>query len=254
MTAVTMPKKAMVLAAGEGTRLRPLTERMPKCMVTVGGKPVLEHNICLLRRYGVTDLVINLYHMPDAVISYFGDGSAWDVSIRYSVEKDLLGTAGGLKKVESHFDEPFFVWYGDNLSNIDLHKVAAFHQEKAGLGTVALFYREDPTASGIVGLDDNQRITRFLEKPRPDQVFSNWVSAGVFLLETPLLDYIPANVASDFGHDVLPRVVDGGEALYGYRMQPEEKLWWIDTPVDLQRIREQFDRRKDNGDSSTFSI
>jgi mannose-1-phosphate guanylyltransferase/phosphomannomutase len=181
--------------------------------------------------------------MPDAVRDYFGDGRQWDVTIRYSVEKDLLGTAGGLKKVESFFDGPFFVWYGDNLSNIDLHRFAGFHRQKGGEATVALFYREDPTASGIVGLDQDKRITRFLEKPTADQVFSNWVSAGIYLLETSIFDYIPAGTVSDFGHDVLPDMLADGVRLHGYEMAEDEQLFWIDTPSDLQRIQEHFLRR-----------
>jgi len=233
----------MLLAAGEGTRLRPLTNQMPKSMVPLAGKPVLEHNIEWLRRFGVDEFMINLYYMPDAVRDYLGNGRQWDVSIHYSVEKNLLGTAGGLKKVESFFDGPFFVWYGDNLSTIDLNKLAAFHREKASQATVALFYREDPTASGIVGLDQNKRITRFLEKPAADQVFSNWVSAGIFLLETPVFDYILPDTNSDFGHDVLPDMLAKGVPMFGYEMAGDEQLYWIDTPSDLQRIQELFMRR-----------
>ena len=243
MTNNDLPKKAMLLAAGEGTRLRPLTDRMPKCMVPLGGKPVLEHNIERLRSFGITELMINLHHMPQAVQEYFGDGSKWGVSINYSVEEDLLGTAGGVKNVESFFDEAFLVWYADNLSNIDLGKLYAFHKMKAGKATVALFYREDPTASGIVGLDQNQQITRFLEKPTADQVFSHWVSAGILVLEHSVLDFIPPGIASDFGHDVLPAMLTDGEPLFGYSMDECENLLWIDTPGDLERIQESFMRR-----------
>jgi len=226
----------MILAAGQGTRLRPLTERVPKCMVPVGGKPVLEHAIEWLRRYGVTDLIVNLHHLPDAVVNYFRDGSRWGVKITYSVEKEPLGTAGGVKNVEWFFDGPFFVWYGDNLSTCDLACLYAFHQAKGGIATIALHYREDPTASGIVGLDENERIIRFLEKPRPDEIFSHWVSAGIFVLEPAVLQAIPAEGTPDFGRDVFPALVAQGAPLYGYRMSQDEGLWWIDTLEDLRRL------------------
>jgi NDP-sugar pyrophosphorylase family protein len=228
----------MILAAGQGARLRPLTESIPKCMVPIGGKPLLEHTILWLRKYGVTDLIINLHHLPQVVKDYFGDGQKWGVQITYSIEEEPLGTAGGVKNVERFFHGPFFVWYGDNLSTCDLHRLYNFHQTNGGVATIALHYREDPTASGIVGLDGNDRITRFLEKPTPDQVFSHWVSAGIFVLEPEVLEAIPAEGTPDFGRDVFPGLLADGQPLYGYRMSPDENLWWIDTPDDLQSVQE----------------
>lgn len=230
--------KAMILAAGGGTRLRPLTESIPKCMVPLGGKPLLEHTIEWLRQHGVIELVVNLCHLPDVVMNHFGDGSQWGVHITYSLERKPLGTAGGVRNVADFFDDPFFVWYGDNLSTCDVTRLYAFHHAKGGVATIALHYREDPTASGIVGLDENDRITRFLEKPRPDQVFSHWVSAGILVLEPQVIEAIPSEEASDFGRDVFPALVAQGDSLYGYRMSPGEGLWWIDTPEDLQRVQE----------------
>lgn len=233
--------KAMILAAGQGTRLRPLTDHIPKCMVSVGGKPVLEHTIEWLRRYGVTELIINLHHLPGVVMNHLGDGIGWGVKITYSVENEPLGTAGGVKNVEWFFDGPFLVWYGDNLSTCDLTHLYAFHQAKDSVVTIALYYREDPTASGIVGLDKTDRITRFLEKPRPDQVFSHWVNAGIFVLEPAVLEAIPTEGSPDFGRDVFPAMLTAGQPLYGYRMSADEGLWWIDTPEDLQRVQQIAD-------------
>lgn len=236
-----MPTKAMLLAAGKGTRLRPVTATMPKCMVPVRGKPMLQHNIEWLRRFGVTELVINLSYLPDAVVDHFGDGSEWGVSITYSREEELLGTAGGVKKVASFFEnEPFFVWYGDNLSTVNLAQLYDFHARNRATATITLFYREDVTASGIVGLDDAGRITRFLEKPRPEQVFSHWVNAGVYVLEPSVLDVIPAVGESDFGKEILPDLLKAGEPLYGYRLSGDEGLWWIDTLADLERLQKEF--------------
>lgn len=231
-----LPRQAMILAAGAGTRLRPVTDDIPKCMVPVGGTPILEHTIRRLRSFGVTDLVINLNYLPERVTEYFGDGSAWDVRLTYSYEETALGTAGGVKKVARHFDGPFFVWYGDNLSTCDLGKLYALHRDREGMASIALFYREDPTASGIVGLDERDRITRFLEKPRPEQVFSNWVSAGILVLQPEVLDAIPDDEPSDFGRDVFPYLLERGAPLYGYRLSADEGLWWVDTPADLRRV------------------
>jgi len=231
-------KKAMLLAAGQGTRLRPLTDRVPKCMIPIGGKPILERNIQWLGKFGITEIIINLCHLPDAIRSHLGDGSKWGARIVYSVEREALGTAGGVKNVAWFFDGPFVVWYGDNLSTCDLGRFWRFHQEKGGLATIALFHREDVSQSGIIGLGASDRVVRFLEKPKRDQIFSHWVNAGIYILEPGVLDFIPAEGRPDFGRDIFPLLLDAGHALYGYRMSHDEGLWWIDTPEDLRRVQE----------------
>ncbi|MBN1814650.1 MAG: nucleotidyltransferase family protein [Anaerolineae bacterium] len=228
--------RALILAAGRGTRLRPLTNTLPKPMIPIDGRPILEHNVRLLARHGIRELVIALHHCPDAVTDYFGDGHAWDVSITYAYEPVLLGTAGAVRNIGNPFDSTFLVAYGDNLTTCDISRLCAFHREKDGIGTVALFRRDDPTASGIVGMDENDRITCFLEKPEPGEVFSHWVNAGFLVLEPEVLGYIPANGPSDFGRDVLPALIAAGRPLYGYRMS--EGLWWIDTWEDYRRVQE----------------
>jgi NDP-sugar pyrophosphorylase family protein len=239
-----MPTKAMLLAAGEGTRLLPLTETLAKCMMLVGGKPILEHNIERLRRYGVTDVVINLHYLPDAVRNHFGDGRRWGINISYSFEPSLLGTAGAVRNVANFFDRPFFIWYGDNLSNCRLDRLWELHKDRGGLATLALHHREDPTQSGIVALDENDRIIRFLEKPRPDQIFSHWVNAGIFVVERTAIEDIPNEGPSDFGRDVFPYLLNKGVELYGYRMSQDEELLWIDTLDDLSRIQAAMSERR----------
>jgi len=234
------PRKAMLLAAGLGTRLRPLTVTISKCMIPIAGKPLLEHNIGVLRNCGVTDLIVNLHHLPQTVIDHFGDGRDFGIRITYSLEPRLLGTAGAVKKTEHFFDGPFFVWYGDNLSTCRLDRLWRFHQSKRGVATIALHHREDPTRSGIVGLDKNDRVTRFLEKPLPDQVFSHWVNAGILVLEREAVEEIPANVVADFGSDIFPALIERGTAIFGYRMSADERLWWIDTAEDLARVDESY--------------
>jgi NDP-sugar pyrophosphorylase family protein len=210
-------------------------------MVSVGGKPILEHNIAWLKKYGVTDVMINLHYLPQVVIDHFGDRSQWGIRINYSVEKEILGTAGGVKNVARFFkEEAFIVWYGDNLCACDLDRFVAFHRVKAGLATIALYQREDVTQCGIVDLDGRDRILSFLEKPRPEQVFSHWVNAGIYILEPQVLSYIPANDPSDFGRDVFPALLADGQVLYGYRLSQGERFWWSDTLEDLRRTQREF--------------
>ena len=239
------PAQAMILAAGKGTRLKPLTDDTPKCMLPIAGKPLLEHTIAHLRRCGVANLMINVHHLSQTLMDYFGDGSRLGVKISYSQENTLLGTAGGVKNVAAFFKGTFFVVYGDNLSTCSLKKLHKFHADKNSMLTVALHYREDPTQSGIVETDEEGRIIRFFEKPAPAQIFSRWVSAGILVVEPQVLDLIPQNAACDFARDIFPNLLNGGYPLYGYRMSSDsaalkEELWWIDNPADLERARREW--------------
>ena len=182
------PAKAMLLAAGEGRRLRPFTDDRPKPMIEIGGRPILEHTVRLLARYGVRDIAINLHYHPESIVNHFGDGERFGVRIRYSRESELLGTAGAVKKLESFFDEPFLVVYGDNLTDIDVERFSRFHRSNRAIATIALFRRENATESGIVGVTEEGRVTRFLEKPKPDEIFSNWVNAGMLVCEPAILE------------------------------------------------------------------
>lgn len=208
--------KGMILAAGEGRRLRPLTDHLPKPMLPIGGKPLLEHIITHLRDCGVTDLAVNLYHLPDAVINYFGDGSPWGVSLRYSVEEQLLGSAGGVKRLQSFFDETFVVFYGDLLTWADLRPMIALHQQASVAATMGLYHVADPWNRGIVQLDETQQIVRFVEKPPQEEVFSNLANAGIYVLEPEILDRIPAEQVYDFGHNVFPNLLTEGRPIAGY--------------------------------------
>ena len=230
--------KAFLLAAGEGLRLGAVTADRPKPMIQIAGRPILEHNIRFLAGHGIHDLIINLHYRPEIVTKHFGDGTPFGVHITYSQEPALLGTAGAVKKVADQLTATFLVMYADNLTDCDLGKLLEFHRRKGGVGTVALFYRENATASGIAELDANDRIVRFLEKPKPEEIFSPWVNAGLLVLEPAVLDWIPVGKASDFGREVLPAVLAAGLPLYGYRMN--EGLWWVDSPEDLERTQRQY--------------
>jgi NDP-sugar pyrophosphorylase family protein len=208
--------KGMILAAGEGRRLRPLTDHLPKPMLPVAGRPLLEHTITYLRNCGVTDLAINLHHLPQAVIDYFGDGSRWEVKLRYSVEERLLGSAGGVKKMHSFFDETFVVFYGDLLTWTDLRPMIELHQRAGVLATMGLYQVPDPWNRGIVQLDAARNIIRFVEKPARDQVFSNLANAGIYILEPEVLNWIPAEQVYDFGDNVFPNLLAEGIQVAGY--------------------------------------
>lgn len=239
--------KAMILGAGKGTRLAPLTDSLPKCMISIGGMPLLEHTLVRLRGHSVRDVIINLHHKPEVIPAYFGDGSRWGMQITYSPENELLGTAGGVKQAAWFFNTPFLVLYGDNLSTCDLSQLARRHQQNGAMATIALYQRNDPFSSGIAEMDTQDRIVRFLEKPRPEEVFSHWVNAGIYVLAPEILDLIPSGQPCDFGRDVFPRVLSEGLPLYGYRMQGDEELWWIDTPADLERVQQAFEHDRLEG-------
>ena len=228
--------KAMLLAAGLGSRLKPLTDHCPKCMLPVAGKPVLQRNIEWLRSQGIVDLVINLHHYPEAVTGYFGDGSAFGVRINYSYEPELLGTAGAVGAARRFLaSERFWVIYADNLVHCSLERMESLHLVKGATLTIGLFWREEVSASGVVRIDEQGRITGFKEKPAPREALSHWVNAGIFLCEARVQQFIPAGQACDFGYDILPAMLAAGEPLYGYTLGPGETLHWIDTPEDLAR-------------------
>ena len=207
--------KAMILAAGEGTRLRPLTAALPKPMVPIVGTPLLARTLSWLAEQGVTEAAINLFHRPQLIPDYFGECFA-GVRLHYFFEDALRGTAGGVKAAEPVLgDEPFFVIYGDNLVQADLRTLAAFHAEHSGIGTLGLFHAPDPTAAGIVGVAEGGRIVRFAEKPPADQVFGDLANAGVYVLDPAIFSFIPEAGASDFGREIFPAVLAAGKPLHG---------------------------------------
>jgi mannose-1-phosphate guanylyltransferase len=208
-------------------------------MIEIGGKPILQHNLETLARAGVREAVINLHHLPERIREYFGDECA-GVSLSYSYEPELLGTAGAARECSTFLrDDDFIVAYGDNLSTIDLDKLVALHRRRDADVTLAVFHRDDVGASGIVGLDAADRVTRFLEKPREDEIFSHWVNAGYLVAKPSVLDAISPDAPSDFGRDILPQLLARGAHIYGYRMT--ERLWWIDSPADYERTLATFE-------------
>jgi NDP-sugar pyrophosphorylase family protein len=193
--------KAMILAAGEGTRLRPLTLAFPKPMVPVAGVPLLQRTVALLQNAGISQIAVNLFHRPESIETTFGD------ALHYSHENELLGTAGGVKKLENFFDTTFLVLYGDNYYKFDPAPLLAFHKETNALATLATFTTPNPTACGLIETDDRGKVTRFVEKPPADEVFTDQASAGVYVLEPQVLSLIPSDSPCDFGRDVFPALL-----------------------------------------------
>lgn len=233
---------AMILAAGKGTRLYPVTETVAKPMVPVAGRPVLEHTVRWLRDHGIRRIAVNLHHLAESVRGHFGDGARFGVHIDYSEEPELLGTAGGVKRLETFFEDPFLVVYGDVLTDLDLGALVACHRATGGTphATLALDQRPDAAQAGVVALDATRRIRRFVEKPRPGEIDSPWVNSGVMVLDRVLLDRIPAGRVSDFGRDVLPAWLAAGVLLQGWPLPAGTFLVDVGTPESYARAQREW--------------
>lgn len=235
--------KALILAAGKGTRLKDLTRNCPKPMLPVQGKPLLERIVCWLQRHGITQIAMNLHHCPDAITDHFGDGQRLGVEIVYSYEATLLGTAGAAKRLAPFLDEPFVVVYGDVFTNLNLTRLMAAHQHHRRLesrdtiATLSLYPVPNPTECGLVELDEAGRVTRFVEKPPPDQVFTDLANAGVMVCEPEILRFIPKETSFDFGHNVFPALLTAGKTLWGQAISRDEYLIDIGTPRAYQRVQ-----------------
>ncbi|MDO8682545.1 MAG: sugar phosphate nucleotidyltransferase [Armatimonadota bacterium] len=209
--------KAVVMAGGEGTRLRPLTSGRPKPLVPVANKPVMEHIIDLLRNHGITDIIATLYYLADEIAGYFGDGSDYGVNMAYTVEDTPLGTAGSVKQAEAHLrDGTFIIISGDALTDMDLTAAVHYHKEKGSLATLVLKHVENPLEYGVVITDENGRVTRFLEKPSWSEVFSDTVNTGIYILEPEIFDYMQPGKSYDFSKDLFPLLLEEGKPVYGY--------------------------------------
>jgi len=220
------PVRAMVMAAGAGTRLRPLTNVVPKPMVPVANRPVLEYTLENLRRHGITDVVLNLYSYPEMIRNHFKDGSAWGLRIEYSHEPELLGTAGGVKKVENFLKHgTFLVMSGDGLTTVDLTRLLSYHARKKALGTIGLKPVDTRFDYGVTLTRADGRITRFIEKPKWSDVFSNQVNTGIYVFEPQALGFIPKGKVYDFGHELWPLLLKKKKPIFGYPM----KEYWCDV-------------------------
>lgn len=207
--------KAVIMAGGEGTRLRPLTSNVPKPMLPLANRPMMEHIVNLLREHGVDEIVVTVAYLANTIRTYFGDGSEFGVRMVYATEEHPLGTAGSVRNAMDELDERFLVISGDVLTDLDLGAILAYHEEKQALATIGLVAVEDPLEFGIVITNPDGRIARFLEKPSWGEVFSDTINTGVFVLEPRIFDYIPADRPVDFSSEVFPALLAADEPIFG---------------------------------------
>jgi mannose-1-phosphate guanylyltransferase / phosphomannomutase len=234
--------KAVVMAGGEGTRLRPLTSNQPKPMVPVVGKPCMEHILELLREHGLNEVIVTVAFLPQAIRSYFGQGETLGMEIGYSVEESPLGTAGSVRLAARQLDETFLVISGDALCDVDLSELIAFHKDHGAAVTIGLKSVDNPLEFGIVVTDEEGRIERFLEKPSWGQVFSDTINTGIYVLEPEVLRHVPTDRPYDFSKELFPYLLEMGRPLYGYVLEG----YWQDIG-NLDQFRQaNFDALEEN--------
>ena len=209
--------RAVLMAGGSGTRLRPLTCDLPKPMVPILNRPIAEHIINLLKRNGIHEVIATLYYLPDVMRDYFQDGHEFGVQMTYAIEEDQpLGTAGCVKNIAELLDDTFLVISGDGVTDFDLKEAIRFHKAKGAKATLVLAHVPNPVEFGVVITDKEDRIQRFLEKPSTSEIFSDTVNTGTYILEPEVLDYLPANQEVDFSKDLFPLLLAKGEPMFGY--------------------------------------
>src|ERR671910_2839578 len=221
--------KAIIMAGGQGTRLRPLTSNQPKPMIRIANLPCMEHIVNLLARHDFTDIGVTLQFMPEEIQDYFGDGSDWGVNMRYSIEDAPAGTAGSVKMAEQQLGlegEQLLIISGDALTDADLSRLVEFHEEKGSAATMVLKSVANPLDFGIVITEEDGRISRFLEKPAWGQVFSDTVNTGIYVFEPSVMDEIPdpEDGEYDFSKELFPALLEEGRPLYGY----DTDVYWED--------------------------
>lgn len=207
--------KAVIMAGGEGARLRPLTCDLPKPMVPIMDKPMMEYIVELLTEHRFSDIAVTLQYLPEKIQNHFGNGEKFASNFSYFLEEEPLGTAGSVKNAASFLDETFLVISGDCLTDINLSGAMDFHRGNNSLVTIVLTPQDNPLEYGIVMVDDEGKITRFLEKPRWGEVFSDTVNTGIYILEPEILEYIPSGKKFDFSKDLFPLLMDKGLSLFG---------------------------------------
>ena len=230
--------KAMALAAGKGTRLFPLTGEIPKPLAPVVDTPIIGHIFGLLAKHGVDEVHVNIHYLADALLEAYGEESQRNgMKVQLSREDELLGTAGGVKRLADRFDDTFVIVSGDALTDIDVQALVAFHKEKDALATIALRRVYDTSEFGVVEIDEEGAILGFQEKPNPEEAISTLANTGIYVLEPRALDYIPEATFFDFAKDVFPKFLENGERFVGY----QGDFYWSDIGT-LEAYRQaQYD-------------
>lgn len=228
--------KAMVLAAGLGTRLKPITYHVPKPMVPVIDRPCMAHLLALVAKHGFTDAVANLHYYPDTIRDYFGDGSDFGVNLEYNLEPELLGTAGGVRAVADSLTaggEPFLIISGDALTDIDLSKLVERHKSAGGVATLTVKRVDDTREYGVVLHDEDGRITGFQEKPAPEDALSDLGNCGIYVFSPEIFDYFPDTEFVDWAQDVFPVLLERDIPFYIHQIDE----YWNDVG-SLKELRE----------------
>lgn len=230
--------KAVIMAGGRGTRLQPLTKRMPKPMLELLDRPMMEYTVELLATHNFDDIAITVGYMSDTIRNYFSDGADWGVRIRYQEEKIPLGTAGGVKKLQNHLNETFIVTSGDGLTDFDLSEALANHRRKGGIATLLLKSVDCPFGYGTVDVHQDGHVLRFVEKPQTWIEGQGYlVNTGIYLFEPEVFDFIPDDEPFDFGRQLFPLLVKQKERIYGY----EANGYWSDVGTLQQYYQSQLD-------------
>lgn len=237
--------KAVILVGGEGTRLRPLTYHTPKSMVPVLNVPFLEHVLLNLRDHHITEIILAQHHLPDSMKEYFGDGSKFGVSLLYVMEDSPRGSAGAVKNAERYLKETFLVLNGDIFHNRNFTDMLAFHKSKHAKVTLDLAPVEDPTVYGMVETDEQGKVKRFLEKPSRDEITTNLINAGTWVIDPKVLKTIPPDIKCSFEKEIFPRMLEDGDSIFAY---PSYR-YWMDTGTPekyLQLHRDLLSGKCDN--------
>ena len=237
--------EALILVGGEATRLRPLTCNIPKSMVPVLNTPFLEHVIRHLGGHNVKDIVLAQGHLPKPMVDYFGDGSRFGVKLTYVLETKPMGTAGAVKNAEQYLHKSFLVLNGDIFTDLDITAMKQFHENRRAKATIALTPVEDPTAYGLIETSSDGRVTRFMEKPGWDQITTNMINAGTYILDEDVLKKIPLQTNYSFERQLFPQLLEQGEAVYAY---PSSAYWMdIGTPEKYLKLQRDLMRGEVRG-------
>ena len=230
--------QAVILAGGKGTRLSSVTKGVPKTLIQIGNKPLLVHQLELLKDHNIKDIILCLHHGAELIKKTLGNGKKFGVRLTYAIEERPLGTAGAIKNIESSLNGNFLVLYGDVMVSMDLQRFLRFHKEHNAAATLAVHPNDHPLDSDLVEVDSDNRVTKFLPKPRPeDRYYHNLVNAAVYVLTPKVFKYITSEQPEDLGRDVFPRMT-GSEDIYAYRTT--EYIKDMGTPERLAKVERHF--------------
>jgi len=231
--------KAVLLSAGLGERLRPLTNDIPKVMVPLAGKPLLQYTVEALKAADIKDFYLNIFYKGRVIKDHFGDGSKFGVRMTYLEEPVLWGTGYALKQMQQWLgDEQFLIVYGDKYLEFDFAKYFAWHKTKKGSGSIVVGHTQNPQGAGIMLLDDSQRIIRFKEKPKPEEIYSDLSNKGICIFKNEILNQIPDDESYDIGHNLIPDLLANNLPIYGYLTS--EKIIDVGTPEKYARLNQEL--------------